>query len=405
MTGMRSIPILVGLALLAAACSPTAVNSSGVAWVGPSLENDSRQTGGQRSVYTGTKLDVIVQVFNPGLPDDPDDYEENNIWPELRRTEANRFSVNMKSALEDTGVFGDVSVSPVDTTSGALYVFGGILESNGEDVSIWIEVRDSSNRQWYRKDYSHRVKEYFYRNPRNQGLDAYAPVFETAAADIARELRGKGDEYLARLREIQKIHWAASLSPEKFGGYLQQKDGVFQLAGLPDRGDPALARTQALYVQEGVFLDRMQEEYEKFVTHTDESYAAWQKDSLAWTKAQREAEEQAWTKGILGSVGLIASVALAASGNSSDSGLAEGIGAVGALASGVLIAESFQSRADMKHYRDTLNELSGSTDAVFQPTVVEIEGESEKLTGDARKQFEDWRAFLKMIHDKETGQN
>ena len=35
--------------------------------------------------YSGVRLDVIVPVFDPGLPEDPDDYEKEGVWPELRR--------------------------------------------------------------------------------------------------------------------------------------------------------------------------------------------------------------------------------------------------------------------------------------------------------------------------------
>ena len=375
-----------------------------MASVGPNLESDSRQTGGKQLVYTGTKLDVIVPVFDPGLSDDSDDYEENNIWPELRRTEANRFAVDMKSALQDTGVFGDVAVSPDTTASGDLYVIGKILESNGEDVSIRIEVVDISGRRWHQKNYSHRVKEYFYQNPRNEGLYSYAPVFEQAAADIARELQRKDGEDLTKLREIQEMRWAATFSPEKFDGYLQRENGVYRLVGLPDRGDRVLVSTRALHVQEGEYLGRMQAEYEKFATRTGVSYATWQKESLEWTKAQREAERQAWKKGILGGLALIAGVAAAASDNSS-SGLQTGLGSVAAIAGGVLISESFQSREEMRVHRDALSELANSYNLQFQPTVVELEGESRKLTGDASEQYRGWRDFLKVIHDKETAQN
>ena len=60
--------------------------------------------------------------LRPRLPEDPDDYEKEDVWPELRRAEANRFAIALKQALQDTQVFGDVRVSPDTEATGDLYV-------------------------------------------------------------------------------------------------------------------------------------------------------------------------------------------------------------------------------------------------------------------------------------------
>ena len=400
MNRIRTIPALAVLAFWAAACSPSALDSSSVASVGPSLASDSGQADG-KPVYTGIRLDVIVPVFEPGLPEDPDDYEEENIWPELRRTEANRFAVSMKSALEDTGVFGDVLVAPDTTASGDLYVRGRIRESNGEDVEIGVEVVDITGRRWFRQNYSHRVKAQFHRDLRNKGLDPYAPVFEEAAADIARALRKKSDEDLAKLRAIEEMRWAATFSQEQFGGYLQERNGVYRLAGLPDQGDPALARTRAIHLQDRLFMNRMQEHYEGFAARTERSYSVWQEQSLEESKARREASVRAAGQFLLGSLALIAGVAAAVSDTSS-SGVQSGLGTVGAVVGGVLIAEGFQTRSEARVHRDALSELGESLDLELSPQVVAFEDKTLSLSGDAREQFREWRDFLKTIYDEET---
>ena len=62
------------------------------------------------SVQALPKLDVIIPVFDPGLPEDLEDYEDENIWPEIRRAEANRFAYKLKEKLDETGQFGSQSV-------------------------------------------------------------------------------------------------------------------------------------------------------------------------------------------------------------------------------------------------------------------------------------------------------
>ena len=404
MSRIRIIPILAALAFSAAACSSsvldTNVFSSGVA-VGPSLASTGQNADGTPS-YAGIKLDVIVPVFDPGLPEDSDDYAEANIWPELRRAEANRFALSMKSAIEDTGVFGDVLVTPDSAVSGDLYVRGKIVESNGEDVTIEIEVVDITGDRWFRDDYSHRVKAEFHRNLRNKGKDPYASIFKEAAADIAERLRDEDDEDLATLRSVEQIRWAAEFSQEQFGGYLGKSVwGKYTLNGLPDQNDPGLARTRAIHVQDRLFVNNMQEHYEEFVARTDSSYALWQKQSLEASKAHREASNEATWNAILGGVTLIAGVAAAAS-DTSASGLQSGVGTAAALAGAALIGQSFDDWAAAGVHLDELNELSESVDLEFSPQVVAFEDKTLSLTGDAREQFRKWRDFLQNIFDEET---
>ena len=48
------------------------------------------------------ELSILIVPFDPNLPNDTEDYAKKNIWPELRRAEANRFAVQMRDAITDT---------------------------------------------------------------------------------------------------------------------------------------------------------------------------------------------------------------------------------------------------------------------------------------------------------------
>ena len=82
--------------------------------VGPSLASSYSNQKGINSAPSLPKLDVIIPVFDPGLPQDPDDYEDENIWPEIRRAEANRFAYKLKEKLDET-------TSAIDGTTPAIY--------------------------------------------------------------------------------------------------------------------------------------------------------------------------------------------------------------------------------------------------------------------------------------------
>ena len=351
--------------------------------------------------YRGVRLDVVVPIFDPGLPEDPDEYEKKGVWPELRRAEANRFAVALKRALQATQVFGDVRVSPDTEATGDLYVIGAIEKSNGQDIVIAVDTIDIAGHRWLRKRYRHRVKEQFWRDLRNAGEDPYRPAFDAAAADIAALVRKRSARELTELRHIAEIRFARSFSHEAFAGYVEERHRKVRLNALPDRDDPMLERTRAIRVREGLFMDRMQTHYAAFAQRTDASYAAWQEHSLTEVKARNEARSKALVQGVLGTALAVGGVYAAIKGGRDyDPGREVG-GIAAAIVGGVLISKSFQNSAEGKVHAEALSELGDSLDVEVASQVVELEGTTAELTGDAREQFQQWREFLRRIHAEE----
>ncbi len=352
------------------------------------------------AVYVGDRPDVVVPVFDPGLPEDADDYEKKGIWPELRRTEANRFAFEMKRALQATGSFGDVRVTPDTNVSADLYLVGRILKSNGEDAEIRVEVIDSTGKQWVKATYKHRVKEQFHRDIRNRGKDPYRPVFEMAAEDIVERLEAHTAKELATIRNATALRFAKTFSRDFFAEYIQETNGRFTVSGMPARDDPMFKRSRALQVLDHMFMEQMQIHYEAFVRRTDESYAAWQKYALPEAKAMRKAKRRAFWQGVGGAV-LVIGGAAAAMQNQNDVG-ASTAGIAAATTGALLIAESFESRAESKVHAAALAELGDSIDVEVAPQVIQLEEETVELRGDAKEQFRQWRVLLKRIYDKEA---
>ena len=409
---MKIITGSISLMLLLSACATTGGGQvgGGQISVGPGAKAVTATTNTKKPIEVlpvGTPLlDVIVPVFAPGLPEDPDDYEKQGIWPELRRAEANRFALNMKHALQNTSAFGGVRVAPDQTATGDLYVLGTIEQSNGEDVAMRLEVVDISGARWLAKSYKHRVKEAFHKDPRNKGKDPYQPIFAEAAADIAKLLRKKSKADLAQLRSITELRFAASFSENSFDEYLQNRNGIVRLTGLPDASDPMLARVRAIRVRDQLFIDRMQTHYETFSGQMDESYRVWQEQSIVESKAARKASKKAFGQAVLG--GLITAAGIYALATGSGSGSPEGkaagqaVGAIGTVAGIGLIAESFQTRKEAKFHRDSLSELGESLDIQLAPQVVQFEEKTVELTGNAAEQFGQWRNFLQQIYEQEA---
>jgi hypothetical protein len=413
----RMIAILLSMTMFLSGCVATSGSvKKAEPTVGPSyssvhLKPDQPEEKHLAMPTDKPKLDIIVPVFDPGLPEDLDGAEKDGIWPELRRAEANLFAYKLKNVLEETGKFGAVRVTPDKTSTGDLYVLGKIEKSNGEEVAIQIEVYDISERKWLKKTFMHTVEDDFYRNSRNNGKDPYEPVFTQAASYIVEELRSHGDKELEDLKRLTEIRFGASFSDDAFSQYLKyDKNPSFMfwssqskvsLASLPSDDDPMMHRIRSLRVRDQLFIDRMQSHYEAFSQNMSSSYSIWQESSNLEIKAIREARNKATGQAILGIL-LIAGAAYAGSNNDNNNVAVTTAAVAAGVGGAMMLSESVQTREEAKFHRDTLAELGQSLNLELEPQVVEFEESTTKLTGDANEQFNQWRAFLRKIYLTES---
>jgi len=67
------------------------------------------------------------------------------------------------------------------------------------------------------------------------------------------------------------------------------------------------------------------------------------------------------------------------------------------------IMDAWRMRSSANVYRENIKELSESFVAEAAPLVIQVEGESRRLTGTAEAQYESWRKLLHEIYEVETG--
>ena len=58
---------------------------------------------------------------------------------------------------------------------------------------------------------------------------------------------------------------------------------------------------------------------------------------------------------------------------------------------------------EAKIHAEALRELGGSVAMELEPIVIEVEGQTLRLTGTAQTQYEEWRRLLREIWTTETG--
>lgn len=373
--------------------------------VGPQLSSFFETKREAKIDASKPKLDVIIPVFDPGIPEDAEQAKDANIWPELRRAEANRFAQKLKEAMDASGAFGAVRVTPDVTATGDLYVIGKIKESNGEDVEIEVKVVDVAGREWFTRYFEHEVSSEFHLDLRNKGKDPYDPVFKDASNRIAVELESYEDKDLETLKGITNLRFGANMNEQAFAQHLKIEDGQVSLISYPSDDDPMLRRTQAIRVRDQLFVDGLQDTYRSFSEKMDASYLVWQEQSLQEIEAEAEASRKATGEAIIGILAIGLAVAAIAAGARSDNyGSSAGATTAGVLAGAAgahMLGKSFQTSDETKVHRDALKELGESINVSIAPQVIAIEKQTVELTGTAQEQFAQWRAFLKQIYLEE----
>lgn len=369
----------------------------------------------------GVYLDVAVPVFDPGLPQDKhgnldgEAVAAQDIWPQVRRTEAKRFAVETKTALAKTGAFGRINVTPTANTISDLFVLGRIEKSTVLEVKVAVTLVDAAGAVWGQQSFDHRSSTGFYRDALNAGRSPYAPVFEQIAAYVVEQLQRRSEADKQRAQQIADLRYAAVYSPEVFGEYLAVENKTtsdgrayqqYTLLGLPAENHPQLQRIKAVQAKEQMFIDNLQQNYAVFQAQTDEAYHSYQKETLPIAKKIEEERKNSQFKKAAG-VGLaIAALALAVGAADADSPgravageLASGLATIGAAASFISMAES---NAEIARHKELFDEMGGDLDIQLTPQLLEFNNQEVELVGTAGEQYEQWKAHLKQMYALEA---
>ena len=138
-------------------------------------------------------LDIGIIQFDAGIPRD-NDPSDTGIYEDIRAAESNYLAYHLKSTLQGTGHWGAVRVVPSRQAFTDVIIDGQIEESDGEFITLKIDVSDSRGERWYEKEYSTQTGISSYSQNRDRRQDPYQKVFN----DIANDLR----TYVAQLPSL-----------------------------------------------------------------------------------------------------------------------------------------------------------------------------------------------------------
>ncbi len=351
-------------------------------------------------------LDIGLIEFSPGLPEDSGDLPDD-VFPEIRRAEAQYFPYHLKSTLQSTGHWGAVRVIPNDRVVTDIYVGGEVRHSDGNRVQLTLFATDATGERWFSQRYSARTDRNDYSRQRDRSLDPYQNAFNEFANDLYAAYAELTPEQIGEIRTASRMRFYADMAPAVFGDYVETNDrGELDVVRLPADSDPMVQRLDSIRERDALFLDTLNEHYANFYYGIALPYSDWREASREAELEYQRLRRSALLRGLAG-VAMVAAATQISGGDSNDSGTerrARNAVRNYAVFSGIeVFASSFGQLAEARLQRQSIAELSESFGQEAAPMVVDVQGQTRRLTGTASSQYDQWRELLRQINEQETG--
>jgi len=387
------ISIVILSVLLLSACSTT---SGGRRNVEGEVLIDKALT----EVPENRLLNASIEVFDPGtLPEK--EKNANGLSMDIREAESRYMPEQLRATMEQTGYWGAVRVVPRGITVSELLVSGTILESNGLQLDLEITATDASGTEWFTKEYRDGVEAAYYQSSKLDG-EVFQPLYNMIANDLARFVKQLSTEEITRIRQVAELRFAMDIAPDAFGGYLEiDETGEFSVVYLPSYEDPMYGRVQAIQERDLLMIDTLNGHFDNFYREMQEPYTEWRKARSDEAEKQKELERQALNRTLLGVASIVGAIFVGATeGNNGGLGTLSDVMVLGGAAA---IKSGMDKRSEASIHRESIEELGTSFSSEARPLVVDVDGETVKLTGSAEAQYEQWRVLMGQIYASETG--
>ena len=96
----------------------------------------------------GTALNVTIPIFDPGLPDDPSLYRDQQVFPRIRQIEAKLMPFLLRETLVESEQWGVVRVTTSPEEAAELQLLATIVRSDGDWLDLRVEAIDATGNTW-----------------------------------------------------------------------------------------------------------------------------------------------------------------------------------------------------------------------------------------------------------------
>ncbi len=347
-------------------------------------------------------LDVGIMLFDPGIPETAKEQQKELVFPDVRRAEARYIPYHLKNTLEGTGLWGSVWVIPERSDAVDLLVWGRVDHSDGLEFKLRVGAWDATGKEWLNKKYDTEVPEKAYAKFRDLSQDPYQNVYNEIANDLLEIREDLSDREIDTIRNVAELRYAADLIPIAFEDHLEQKvkngEVFYSIKRLPAEGDPMVTRLMAVREREYMLVDTLNEYYAGLYYDIAKPYEDWRKMSREESIRYKELKRSARMRQLLGLAAILGAIAYEGSGGSSSA-----VTNTAVLAGLDSLKTGFALNSEANQHMDSLRELGASFDAEAEAVVIEVEGQTRRLTGTAEEKYQEWRLLLHEIYASETG--
>lgn len=358
----------------------------------------------EETVDESMLLDIGVVEFEDGVPED-NDPRDSHVYEEIRGAEARYLPYHLKTTLQGTGHWGAVRVIPSRQVFTDVVISGSIDKSDGEYVKMQVSVHDATGRHWYSETYTAQTGVSSYSERRDRSLDPYQKVFNDIANDLQAYVAAMPPKDVSQVRQVSELQFFADMAPVAFGEHLSTgEDGIVTIQRLPAENDPTVERLRQIRERDRLVVDTLNEHYANFYYGIAIPYHAWRKTSREEAINYRQVKRSATLQTLMGVVVLAGSMAMDTdSSSSSKRRMQRSVQSIG-ISQGIdQIFAGFSRRSEASLHIEAIKELSESFGSEAAPMVIDVEGQTRRLTGTAAAQYESWRRLLKDIYEAETG--
>lgn len=343
-------------------------------------------------------LDVGIPVLNDGLYLTDD---EDTVFPEVRFAEAIYFSNQLAKVLEKSGAWGAIRVTPSDDVIMDLYITGTILQSDGETMDLEIQVKDSSGKQWFSKNYQQAVGKYAYDRRLKSLGDPFQNLFVRITNDLLSYREKLSSQRAIELRTISELRFAKTFSAQAFDSYISEKrDGTLVIDKLPADNDSILVRVRKIRERDYLYIDTMQDYYDGFTQQMHLAYQDFRRASYDSVVKARQLDKQGNRRIVAGIGAILAGIY---GRSEADTRIARDAGTATAAVGGFAIKSGLEKKQQASAYNESVAEMGSSLEAEIAPQVIELEDRTVTLTGTVQAQYQQWQELLQKIYQQERG--
>jgi len=230
----------------------------------------------QPAVAADTPLNIAIPPFDAGVPPDPAEFRDLEIFPRIRSVETRLLPFQLAEYLVATGEWGAVRVIAEPDAVAELQVYGSIVHSDGLQLTLSIRVVDATGTEWFDRQFTATADMSRQKSPSSATATEFDAIYGDIAFAMSQARLGLDDAALRQIAGISLMRYAHELAPDAFAEFLEQgEDGRWELLRLPAYDDPMLRRIELIRNTEYLITDTVDAKFRELNEKLARAYRVW----------------------------------------------------------------------------------------------------------------------------------